>query len=57
MTPDTVFYKKRILKGGREVYVTPGSRNDLAAKVMLDVWGRTQDGVVVTDVVCINTFK
>jgi hypothetical protein len=57
ITPETVFYSKRILKGGRKVIVAAGNRNDLTLPVMVDVWGRMQGDILIAETVCINTFK
>jgi glycopeptide antibiotics resistance protein len=57
LTPETVFFKKRILKGGREVSIFAGNRNDLGLRIMVEVWGRRQDGIVKAELVCINVFQ
>jgi len=57
VTPETIFYKRRILQFGRQVFVTPGSRNDLVSRASVDVWGRMQDGVLKAEIVCVNSFK
>jgi glycopeptide antibiotics resistance protein len=46
LTPETVFYKRRILQGGREVSIFASSRNDLVTRAAVDVWGRRKDGVL-----------
>jgi hypothetical protein len=56
-TPRTVFYRQRILRGGREVYLTAGSREDIVAGRSVRVWGSEQDGVLVAGVVCIITAE
>ena len=57
LSPRTVFYRQRILRGGREVYLTAGSREDIVAGRSVRVWGSEQDGVLVADVVCIITAE
>ena len=55
LTPETVYYRQRILRGGREVYVTPGSREDIVAGKTIRVWGAERDGVLVAEAVCVIT--
>jgi hypothetical protein len=39
LTPTTVYYRQRITRGGREVYVTPGNREDIVVgKTMTPNW-------------------
>jgi hypothetical protein len=57
LSAETSFFRKRILRGGQEVYVLPGSRDDLAARASIQVWGRVQDGRLEAAVVCVNVFK
>ena len=37
------------------MFVTPGSRIDLVKRALVDVWGRMKDGVLIADIVCVNT--
>ena len=53
LSPRTVFYKQRIRKGGRDVYLSGGSRDDIVADRIIRVWGGVQDGTLVADVVCV----
>jgi hypothetical protein len=55
LTPTTVYYRQRILRGGREVYVTPGNREDIVAGKTIRVWGSQRDGVLVAEAVCVIT--
>jgi glycopeptide antibiotics resistance protein len=55
LTPETVYYRQRILRGGREVYVTPGSREDIVAGKTIRVWGSEREGVLVAEAVCVIT--
>ena len=55
LTPETVYYRQRILRGGREVYVTPGNREDIVAGKTIRVWGSERDGVLVAAAVCVIT--
>ena len=53
LSPRTVFYKQRIRKGGRDVYLSGGSRDDIIAGRIIRVWGEMRDGTLVADVVCV----
>ncbi len=57
LTPETAYYRQRILRGGREVYVTPGSRDDIVAGKTIRVWGSERDGVLVAEAVCVITAE
>ena len=57
LSPRTVFYRQRILRGGREVYLTAGSREDIVAGRTVRVWGSEVDGALVADAVCIITTE
>jgi len=57
LTPTTVYYRQRILRGGREVYVTPGSREDIVAGKTIRVWGSEREGVLVAEAVCVITTQ
>jgi hypothetical protein len=57
LTPGTAFFRQRILRAGQEVYVTPGSRGDIAERKTVSIWGSVQDGVLVADVVCVITTE
>jgi glycopeptide antibiotics resistance protein len=57
LTPGTVYYRQRILRGGREVYVTPGNREDIVAGKTIRVWGSERDGVLVAEAVCVITAE
>jgi hypothetical protein len=41
--------------GRREVYVTPGNREDIVAGKTIKVWGSERDGVLVAETVCVIT--
>lgn len=57
LSASTTFYKKRILRGGQEVYLQAGGREDLVERASVQAWGRAQNGQFVAEVVCINVFK
>jgi hypothetical protein len=57
VSPKTVFFRQRILRGGSEVYLTAGSREDIVAGRTVRVWGSEGDGALVADVVCIITAE
>ena len=46
LVPTTAFYRQRILRGGKEVYVTPGRREDIVPGKLVSVWGPQQNGVL-----------
>jgi hypothetical protein len=57
LTPKTVYYRQRILRGGREVYVTAGGREDIVAGKTIRVWGSERDGVLIAEAVSVITAE
>lgn len=53
----TFFYKKRILRRGKEVYLLPGARSDITERTEVRVWGLMQGDTCVAEVVCSFVFK
>ena len=57
LDPGTSFYKKRVLRGGKEVYLLPGARSDITERTMVQVWGLVQGDTCLAEVVCSYVFK
>ena len=53
LTPGTSYYKKHILRRGKEWYLLPGAPSDIAERVMVRIWGPVQDGICLAEVVCV----
>jgi len=57
LEPGTSFYKKRILRGGEEVYLLPGTRSDITERTEVRVWGLMQGDTCLAEVVCSIVLK
>ncbi|MBN2414511.1 VanZ family protein [bacterium] len=58
LTSETTFRTKHILRGGQEVHLLHGTREEVVEQVLVQVWGREQAGAFVAEVVCcIDVFR